>query len=363
MAVLPTFDELYSAARAEIQARRPDLTDFSEGSVLDSMAGAAAVLADEVIRVSVEQFAELFFDTAEGDALDRLALDRFGIVRNLATASIGVVEWTRDSAGAYTILAGTRFQSEDGLVTVQSTSAVQMLATDTTVAIPVQGIVAGRASNAAADTITVIMDRVLVDQLATCTNPQPIAGGAEAESDEAFRDRIRRIYSTLRRGTRAALETGALSVPGVGIVTVDESAVETSGHVAVYVGDPDARANDTLAGLVTTELELWRAAGIQVDVYGSEREERELSIRIAVEAGSDQTAVGDAIRATVVAYGNTLAAGEKARISRIQEACHAASDPVVAANILTETDDLVPLLPQNAIRFVADQIAISFVEV
>ena len=44
MSTLPTFTDYYDAARAQIQVRRPDLTDFNEGSVLDAMAGAELLL-------------------------------------------------------------------------------------------------------------------------------------------------------------------------------------------------------------------------------------------------------------------------------------------------------------------------------
>lgn len=368
MALLPTFDELQAAARAEIQLRRPDLTDWTEGSVLDAMSGAAAVLADEVIRVNVEQFAELFFDTATNEALDRLALDRFGPVlgvRKLATASIGLVRWTRDQPGPYTILAGTRIRATVGTesVTVQSTSAVSVLSSDTSVLVPVQATVAGRSSNAAAGQLTQILDSVGADPLATCTNPQALAGGTDRETDEQFRERLRRIYSTLRRGTTAALATGALLVPGVSIVTVDESFVEDSGWVYVYVGDPDARSNDTLASLVRTELRNWRAAGAMVEVRGSVREEVPVRIRVAIEAGADREAIAAAIRSAVVAYGLQLDPNERGRPSRIEKASHDANALVVAVEVETTAAQLRPSQPHHAIRFASDQIALAFTEV
>jgi uncharacterized phage protein gp47/JayE len=264
--LIPTFNELQDAAKAEIQLRNPALTDFNEGSNLDAISGAAAVMADEVIRIALARFAEVFFDTATGAALDALAQDRFGgrIVRKPATASIGTVRWTRNAAGAYTILAGTRFRVSVGTqtVTVQTTSAVSMLAADTFVDLPVQATVTGRATNVAAGKTWQILDTLLADPSATATNPEPLAGGSDAETDEAFRDRIRRVYDALVRGTVSALEVGAMNVPGVAIVTVDESEVESSGWVYVYIGDPDARSNSALAALVAVELINWRAAGI-----------------------------------------------------------------------------------------------------
>lgn len=365
MATLPTFDDLYEAAKAEIQLRRPDLTDFNEGSVLDGIAGAGAVLADESIRVAVELFAEQFFDTAAGAALDALAQDRFGLSRNVATAAIGSLTWTRGTAGAYTILAGTRFRATvgDQTVTVQSTTAVPIASTETSVTIPVSAITTGRSGNVAAGTLTEVLDVSISDPTATVINAQPLAGGTDAETDSAFRDRIRRLYSTLRRGTKAAIETGALGVPGVTVVTVDESLVETSGIVRVFVGDPDARSNDTLATLVETELESWRPVGVRLEVYGTTREEVPISLHVAVETGADQVAVGDAIRAALVAYGDTLNANESGQVSRLEKACHDASELVVGVEPVTTAAGLTPSAAPNAIRFTAETITLTFEEV
>lgn len=367
MPTLPTYQELYDAARAEVQLRRPDLTDWNEGSNLDAITGGGAVLADEVIRVAVALFRAQFFDTAEGADLDALVQDRFGgaLARKPATAALGTVTWTRDAAGAYVILAGTRFRAQFGTttITVQSLQAVTLLAADTSIEIPVQATVTGRATNAAAGEIDEILDVHVSDPGATCTNAQPLAGGSDAETDEALRDRVRRQYNTLRRATVAALEAGALSVPGVAVVTVDESAVESSGWVYVYVGDPDARSNDTLAALVETELENWRAAGVLVSVEGADRQEKSLSMNVVVERGSDQNAVAAAIRAAVVAYGDSLGPGERVRGSRIEQAAHQASELVVAVDDVTVQGGNAPSASHRAIRFVAESIAIDFSEV
>lgn len=365
MAILPTFDELYQIAKAEIQARRPDLIDFNEGSTLDAVAGAAAVLADETNRVAVELFSELFYDTATGQALDDLALDRIGLVRKPATAAVGTVTWTRDSAGGYTIPAGTQLRATVGTdtITVQTTAAVSILSADNTIDIPVQARITGRASNAAAGTITEILDSIGADPGATVTNVEPLAGGSDAETDPQFRDRIRRYYATLRRGTTGALELGALSVPGVSIVTVDESDVEDSGFVYVYIGDPDARSNSVMAGLVETELENWRAAGVLVSVLGAEREEVALEILVSVVFGADLDSVSANIRAALVAYGDTLGPNQAGRRSRVEKAVHDADERVEAVSVITTAGEMTPSAPQNAIRFTETTIDITYGEV
>lgn len=54
---------------------------------------------------------------------------------------------------------------------------------------------------------------------------------------------------------------------------------------------PDARASSTLPPLVATELDNWRAGGIQVQVFPATREEIALSIGLSIRAGADQAAI------------------------------------------------------------------------
>lgn len=364
---VPTFQQLYDAFRAEVQSRRSDLTDWNEGSVLDAIGGASAMLADESMRYFLALFGELYFDSAVGDALDRLALDRLGLTRKPATAAYGTVTWTKgDSSAAYTIPAGTSFRAtltDGSSYTASALYDVAIRADQASVGVSVQADLAGRVSNLAEGTLDEVAAPLSADPTATATNAAALAGGADEETDSAFRDRIRRYYSTLRRGTVAALETGALSVPGVAFVSIDESTIEDDGIVRVYVGDPDARANDTLATLVEAELLNWRAAGVMVMVFGSERQEESLTLEIDVERGSDLVTLADAVRSGVVGYGDELPPNRLARLSRIQSACHQASRQVLASTVTSHTGDIEPDDAFKAIRFTSETITLLFTEV
>lgn len=366
MATMPTYQALYEIVKAAIQSRRPDLTDFVEGSVLDAFAGASAALADESLRSVVQLFAEKFFSTAQGDALDALALDFFGITRKNATSATGVVQWTRgDEEDPYTIPAGATFRARvgDQSFDVESVEAVQMLDGLTEVDIPCTTTLKGRRTNLAAGVVdTVVSSGAPSGEPASVTNSDPFAGGSDTETDEAFRGRIRRYFSTLRKGTTDAIAYGALSVPGVSVVAVDESLVEVDQTVRVYIGDPDARSNDDLVEAVETELFNWKACGVQVWVLGAEREEVPLTLEVEVETGADLDVVAAAIRASVVGYGDTLGAGQGAAVSRIERAVQDASDLVLACDLTApETSGRIsPSANNAAIRFVDSQIEITF---
>ncbi len=365
--VLPTFDELQSRAKAEVQLRQPRLTDFTEGSVLDAITGAAAVLADESIHINVDLFSEHFFGTAEGSALDALAADRGFPPRKPPVGAVGSVLWTKDDAGAaYTIPSGTLIEGtiEGVVIQVGTTSTAVLSATDVSIAIPAQATITGRESNFPAGTLDTVTAPLVADPDATATNPVGFAGGAPVETDDQYRDRLRRFFNTLRRGTVAALEFGSLLVPGVSFATVDESTVPESlgGFVSVYIGDPDARSNDTLAAQVVESLEDFRAAGVLVVVLGADREEVSLALTLTVLQGADTAQVGEDARANILGYTDNLRPNETLRLSRIDQTAHEASELVRSVAITSPIADVSPTLPQNAIRVNKTDISLVFVE-
>lgn len=363
---LPSVDELVLAGRAAILDRRPDLNDFSEGSTLDAVVGAGAVQADEAIRVLLDLFAAQFVDTAEGADLDALAADRFGLTRQAASAAIGTVTLSRGSAvGSFTVPAGLELVATvDGVsVTFTTDAAVNFGALVDDVDADATCANTGRAGNVDAATITSIPEAPVADPDLTVTNAARFAGGADAESDVAFRARIRRYFSTLRRGTNAALVTGATSVPGVKFATIDESTVNTDGYVSVYIGDPEGAGNADLVDDVEAELENWRAAGVEVRVFAAERQEEPLALTLTVTRGVDRSALAQAVKAALVELGDELDSGETAYLSRIVATAHEVSSFIRGAAVTTPTSNVTPDELYSAIRFVEDDITITWVEV
>ena len=101
---IPSFADLYDAAKAEMQSRDPRLTDFNAGSALDALAGGSAILADEALRIALHLAKAAFVDTATGDDLDTRITDLGGPARNPATAASVELFIVRGSyVGAYTI--------------------------------------------------------------------------------------------------------------------------------------------------------------------------------------------------------------------------------------------------------------------
>lgn len=319
-----TFDALVAAVVAEMQTRDPTLTDLSEGSTLDGLSGLVAMAAEETIRLILQRAAGLFIETAAGDDLDTIVYDRTGLVRNAASSAVGEVTVTRTTAvGDVVIAAGAVFRAvdDDGYLDFEADDEVTMLAADDEAVVAVTAITTGRRYNVQAD-------EVVYTSLSgcTCTNGEAMAGGAEEETDTAFRGRARRFYPTARRGTVAALEEGALEVDGVVAVTVDESHIdpEDGGYVGVYIADAEGTGNAVLAAAVESELENWRAAGIQLHVVAAERQELTVALSVTVPPNTNTVDLECVLRAAVEAYQDGLKPGASHYSSALATALHAA---------------------------------------
>lgn len=362
--MVTTFDQKVTTAQAEMQSRAPELTDFSDGSVNNAVAGGGAVLADSVEQAAIDEFRKLWISKAEEDELDDLIEDRLGgqLPRIAASASIGTVTWTRGSAvGAYTIPAGTVFQAEDAdgvAVDFLSTASVPVGAGDSSVSVAVQCNETGRAGNVDVGTVTAIATPVASDPDATVTNAARMAGGAPVESDERYRERYARFVQR-SRGTRDGLITGALGVSGVSIAAVDEFYVESSGIVYLYIGDPDVGSNASLVALVQAEMVNWAAAGARVIVQGTAREDTALTLALEVSENSDLAALESAAAAAVEAFGDTLAPAKCARLSQIAKAALNAADEILDATVTSHAANLEPSARNLALRFPAGGVTVN----
>ena len=367
---LPTFDALYDIGKSEIQSRNPELTDFNDGSNLDALTGMAAALANEGDRLTISYFAARFLDTAEGDDLDAVVADRFPAMdpRNEASAAVVPLVVTRGaSTGVLEVPAGqsVRATVNGRSVTFTVDSAAYMAAAATTITVNATCSATGASGNIAAGTLTTFVGGLPGDSTATVTNAVRAAGGAVVESDDRFRDRARRYHGTLRRATVAALESAALTVPGVYFATVDESLMDPSdgGYVSVYVGDPDARANAALTAEVVTAIDLVRAAGVRVVVASSVREEFALAATLYVRTGSDLVAIQAAAVAAIGAYSDSLAPNSTFYLSRAESAAIGVADDVLGCSVTSPTTDQVPTLGYNALRVPAASLTLTITEV
>lgn len=360
MPTKPTFDELLTGAQDAIEAAAPEVQDYRPGTAAYALTYTQALMAEQSIAVSLDAFNDSFVATAEGEALDRRITDFGGPVRLEATAAVVPLTLQRGLAtGDVTIAAGSAFRGmtpNGQTVTFETSEDVTLLSAASSVDFEATCTVTGRFGNVPAGTLTsgdIPTGTLLV-------HDERAAGGTDAETDEDYRARYALFRRVQARGTKAALEYGAKLVRGVTFAEVNEDNIDPDdgGYVAVYVGDPDAGSNSTLVDAVEAELELWRAAGVEVLVFGTEREERAFTITAKKRAGADLTTAD--LKASLIAYLDGMRVASKLYLSQAEGGIHGDFDDadllsvVVTDNASPSSREITPSQSNYAIRTAAD---------
>ncbi len=180
-------------------------------------------------------------DNLSGDTLTKFVKQRKGVYRKAATYAAGTVSVT----GTGTVSEGDLFESVGGM----QYAATETVAVADNGTILVQATTAGNAGNVAAGAVT--MMPITIGGISGCTNPQPMAGGYDAESDDSLRERY---YEALQRpptsGNRYHYKAWAKEISGVGDAKVFPLA-QGANTVDVVIIDTDGKpAGATLVQLV-----------------------------------------------------------------------------------------------------------------
>lgn len=285
---------------------------YTEGSDINIIIASASGMAEEVTRQMSLRINALRLDGARGEDLDRLVKDRFStqVVRKGASPAVGTVFIERSVAGpAVSYPVGTKVKASDGTEFLLTVAAAlpAYAGVAQSVSAPAEAATAGLTGNVAEDTITQFV--LPTDASVTVNNPEVFAGGSTEETDASLRERARNFFLVARRGTLAAIEFGALRVPGVaqasGYEVVDMGGVPT-GQVQLYISDLNGNANSALVDAVLTELLEWRAAGIPVQVFGTEPTYQDIVFDLQFRAGFDSNVVFAQVQNAVLSFVNLL---------------------------------------------------------
>lgn len=313
MADLPSRRDLFEIGANVIRDRatRIDPAQIeTDGSDVNIMLASEAAMTQEVVRQLGLSSSRLLLDGARGEFLDRYGWDRYQIERKGASAAVGTVEFSRVSAavGGGTIDDETLLQTDTGIQYVTQ-AAVTFGASDVgPISVTVRAVEAGKESQAGEDRINAFVSPPF-DNTITVTNPEATAGGEPRESDELYKERLRDAFRTARRGILAAIEQGALEVPGV-VSAKTVEAVEEDGtparFVELFIADSDGIASAALATLVQNSLGEFRAGGIFVRVSTSTPVFVDIRLRLRFAAGTDTLSLTGRVRSAVLAFVNAL---------------------------------------------------------
>jgi len=316
---------LYEIGRQYVlaRARRIDPAKVDvEGSDINLFIGSQSFVAAAVSRQLADRMAAQFLDGCESDDdLDRWAFDRFGgeLPRKGASPALVPVVFTRRSnaAGAGSITAGTKLTTIGGIeyFTLQTAAlTANGSASDLIATVEARSAQAGKDQQVGANAIRrFARPDLLFDPTIEVNNPEPAAGGEDAETRDVFRERLRAGHLARRRGILAAIETGARAVPGVesalAIEEVEQDATPAR-VVRLLIADSSGVASRVLAERVRVKLLEYRCGGIAVVIDLSVPQMVDLVVRPTFLAGIDAPALRERVRAALVSFVNSLGAGQ-----------------------------------------------------
>lgn len=344
---MPTRDEFFEIGIAEMltgpdAAYVDETTLRTEGTNLNMiLAAAAEMVAEEDYQRQLLLGDNLSIDTAQGDALSALGVDRYGTARQGATAAVGSVSVSRTTTVAsVTYPAGSllTIQPPDDADPVKVTLDEPLamgIGVSSAGPVPVTATVAGPTGNVTDPSATIapasLPQADIVFAWESATEP-PLTGGNAEEDDEDYRERLRNFWANQSRGTVGAIENAALEVTNVREVAVYETTDRlgrVDGEYTVVVADENGNSNATLTAAVVVALLDYRPVGTPYSVIGGQVTWRDITFGGIFKSGLATTANDLAARQAVVAAVNRLSPNGAA--DGASRACTLTPELVVAA--------------------------------
>lgn len=260
----------------------------------------AQAVSEELARLDLMEVKPIpdrvLLDTAEGEYLDRKALD-YNETRNPAAAASGTLLFSGEPGTV--IPGGTEVLY--GALVFETLAEVRISMAGTCEAAAMCKS-AGTAGNVPADTVTVL--REALSGVSSVTNPRPFGGGAGVESDDSFRQRIiEKIRRPITSGNRNHYIYWAKQISGVGGAKCLGSEVCGPGLVRVVIlSDQFSAPDEVLLDRVRDHIEEERPIGACVTVCAPALVAVRVELTVKLAAGYDLENIRAGILAAIRGY-------------------------------------------------------------
>jgi hypothetical protein len=273
---LPTIrGEVQAASNALIGERDP-YGDTRSGSLYNHNVGPTAVLFSREADRDKDLFEDIYFNSADGDALTTLVQQRTGIARFLDTAGIGTCTFVRptNGGGGGSFLQGTEIQvaGTPGMV-YEVASDTTVSSTALTCMIPIQASALGTGTAITATSGLTLLDPIYDN---TWVPTQLIcADGTDFEKAADYRARVLQTRINQRVGYIAQMTLACQSVGAAYVVPFPSQYglgitdfTDDYGLNAIYVADDGYASPPSLVAACDAILESWRVLGADLLVGG-----------------------------------------------------------------------------------------------
>lgn len=365
---LQDFTALVRLQAAAVKSSARTLADLSIGSVLRALVEANASVGLWIQWLIVEVLSVTRAATSKGADLDSWVAD-FGLLRLPAVSAQGLVRFSRVTAGLATVvpvgsLVRTGIGGDAQGFTVVANAGFAgwtgggyaLAAGDTSVVVPVQAVVPGRAGNVQAGVVQVLS--TAIPGVDAVVNDAAALGGLDAEADEALRVRFGGFIDSRSRATEGAVRFAIQSVQQglqfMIVERVDTAGAVRAGHFTVVVDDGSGVPGYAVVSAVGAAIEAVRALGATFSVRGPVL----LGVDVAMRVSGPADAAA-AARAAVAAYIAGLPLGGGLVLSRIVQVAHEADGRVASVSGVTLNGVAGDMAPPLFGRLVLGSVVLS----
>ena len=339
-----------SLVTAMVQAAKAAATvalDFTVGSINLALVQSVAAIGLWLQALILLVLAQSRASTSQGADLDSWMAD-FGFARLPAVASTGQITFARFQPTAAAVvpvgaIVATSVGGAQFAVIPDTTNAAYSAAAGgagipgyaiaaNVASITVAGaaVAPGSAGNVLAGTISLLLQPI--SGIDTATNATGFAGGADPETDPAFRTRFQAFIAALFKGTVPAYAY-ALNSLQAGLTfqileNVNPALVPQYGYVTICLDDGSGCPPTALRQAAQAAVEAVRCAGVTVGVIPpqivSANVAMTLTSLIAANHAADVTAASNAL----TAYVNAIPVGSPLSFSRLAQIAYDASSNI-----------------------------------
>lgn len=284
--------QFYDIYKNEVQSQAGEFTDFNEGSMHDILDGAISTCFNELSELIVAEFMKTYFDLAEANDLDKLAVDHFGDGFKRPDASYatgsGIFSRLTTEKGNVQINAGTivKTKKNSSGVEYRFKTDADVVLTGLSVSVSMTAVEAGSTGIVNAGNINVL-ETTLTDDTVSFSNPLATAGGTDKMEDAEYREWLKQKILALVGATLASVQAAALAVDGVAYaVPITEKKVVIEYDIALsqikagatyftipypvlYVADENGNSSQALLDAVSSAIALVKACGVDIKVKGA----------------------------------------------------------------------------------------------
>jgi hypothetical protein len=328
-----SFNQLVSNQQNTLSAASSVFTDFNPGSILQALIETNAANSLWIQALISALLAVTRLQTSSGNDVDTF-VQQFGFIRPPASASTGVVTFTRTiTTNTSYIPAATTIVSTSNGTPVQFTTVVDTtnahydapsnsyilpINTSTISGIPIMCTQTGLVGNIGAGQINTIVSSLI--NVNAVTNPGALTNGQNTATDTQTKADFVLYLQGLSRATYLAIAFAVVNTPQYGnqvkryqiVENKDTSGSTLYGFFFVVVDDGTGSPPSPLINAVKANIELYRGLSIMYDVIGPSVTTMTIVMQLTINQSMDttlQNQVTANVKAALINYINTLPIG------------------------------------------------------